>query len=91
MTAFDLDCDCTACVNGFSLPFSPPPKRDFSFVYPKKGGLKSRKEAIIEYKKNCDYIKNKSHLFPSREILASVKSNIEIYKYLADQTTWPVQ
>ena len=73
LSKFSFDCDCVACVKNYpQLPALP--RIEKNFIEPKFEGFQL-KDAVEEFKRNCDFIDNNIKHHPSFETTVLINHN----------------
>lgn len=73
---YTFQCGCNACTNDYP-ELSKLPKFDDKFVKP-EAKINSPEAAKVQYRKNCDYIKDNIRHYPCYEICSLMTQNIRL-------------
>jgi SET domain len=84
LTVFGFTCDCLACVKNYP-PLPKLPKFDYNFDEPEFKAF-SVKKAVIQFRKNCEYIEKNFFEHPSFETTTVINHNEHLLHQISKVT-----
>jgi hypothetical protein len=90
LKVYGFKCSCLACVENWNNDMSILPQSDKNFVPPAGEFPNTFKDAVDEFKKNCDYVKENFNGVLTREIFFSFGRNFGHCETLSRLNEWPI-